>query len=71
MHGSISVNDCTKWSCKLYLKGKVFMIYSLRPMLTVLLCLNNGGVHSVPGRDIELAGWRIGSKESLGLNMAE
>jgi hypothetical protein len=40
-------------------------------MLTVLLCLNNGGVHSVPGRDLELAGWKTGSKESVSLNMAE
>jgi hypothetical protein len=45
---------------------------SLRPTLIILSVQNNDGARSVPGcRDLELAGWRTGSGELVGLRMAK
>jgi hypothetical protein len=45
---------------------------SLRPKSLILSVQNNDGARSVPGcRDLELAGWKTGSIELVGLRMAK
>ncbi len=45
---------------------------SLRPKSLILSVQKNDGARSVPGcRDLELAGWKTGSEELVGLRMAK
>ncbi len=72
VRGKVKNVECTKWSCKLYLKGKVQLIYSPRPTLIVPLPSKIMVAYTLFRDGTQnLAGWITGSRKLVSLNMAK